>query len=596
MPNKHTSHFAIKIAGTNAPEEMYDSLEEITVDSRLNLPAMFTLRLHDATLKWVDEDSILKIGNEIEISAAVDEDASSELSVSGNIVLFKGEITAIEPSFASTGNTKVVVRGYDKMHRLHRGRKIRTFLNIKDSDLVNQFASEAGLSTGTIDTTSQQFEFLLQNNQTNMEFLMARAEKIGYQLFMSDGKLNYKKGDSFTSGETISLKFLESLTRFEPRWTASHQADKVTVRGWNPKQKQEIVGTATPISALNQGGMSETGGDMAKTAFSPAEEIVTDLPVVDQSEATNIAKGLLNQINRDFVQAEGECFGHPKIKAGCKVNITGVGTRFSGNYMVSSATHIYNAQGYSTHIGISGQRTDTLSSILQEGAASQYNQMTGIVTGVVTNLNDPDNVGRVKVKYAWLGNIESNWVRIASPMAGKERGMMFMPEVNDEVALAFQHGDPNYPIMIGALWNGVDKPPNPNSTVVQGGKAVLRVIKSTSGHQIILDDTDGSEKIVIRDKTNNNEILIDTKTNTITIKSDKDLKIVTKGQTNIDATGKVTLSSKDDLSIECMNFKVAAQTNVDIKGNAGVNIANAAAKIALSGPSVNINNGALEVT
>jgi phage protein D len=594
--NLHLNHFTIKIGGQNIPEALYDSMVEVIVDSRLNMPVMFTLRFHDPELKWVD-DSLLAIGKEVEILVSVDEEAATESAIAASVPVTKGEITAIEPDFVSDGEVSLVVRGYDKMHRLHRGRKSKTYVQVKDSDLFSQLVRESGLMVGTVDATPKVYDSIVQYNQTNMEFLMSRAERIGYQIYFSDGKLNYRKGDSFTSGDSLTLTYLENLTRFEPRWTASHQPDKVTVKGWDVIGKKEIQGTATPNSALNQGGMEKTGGELANSAFGAAEEIITEQPVYDQSEANAIAKGVSNEMSRGFVQAEGECSGHPKVIAGCKVTIKGVGKRFSGTYLVSAATQIYSPKGYITRFSISGERFDTLGSLLQDGShtGQEHGQVTGIVTGIVTNLNDQKNLGRVKVKYAWLGEIESDWARLATPMAGKERGWMFLPEVNDEVVIAFEQGDINRPYILGAVWNNLDKPPKPNSAVVKGGKVAEHILKSRSGHLIILDDTEGSEQIIIRDKTGKNEIIIDSAKNTITINVGQDLKSSAKGETSIQSTGKMSFKSDSDFSIECMNFKVEAKANADLKANAAVNIQNAAAKIALSGPSVNINNGALEV-
>ena len=120
----------------------------------------------------------------------------------------------------------------------------------------------------------------------------------------------------------------------------------------------------------------------------------------------------------------------------------------------------------------------------QRGAA---NLLYGVMVGVVTNNQDPEGLGRVKVRFPWLSNEdESGWARIAAPMAGKERGMYFLPEVEDEVLVGFEHGDVRFPYVLGALWNGQDAPPAKNDD----GKNNLRVIKSRSGHLIRLNDED----------------------------------------------------------------------------------------------------------
>ena len=98
-----------------------------------------------------------------------------------------------------------------------------------------------------------------------------------------------------------------------------------------------------------------------------------------------------------------------------------------------------------------------------DGGGGVAQRMSGVVVGVVTNTQDPAGLGRVKVKFPWLSDSEESfWARVATPMAGKGRGFYFLPEVEDEVLLAFEHGDARFPYVLGALWNGQDKPPENN--------------------------------------------------------------------------------------------------------------------------------------
>jgi phage protein D len=603
--SKYLAQAFVKVDRQDVPKEFMDALLEIVVDTSLYLPSMFTLEVLDERLKWVDDD-LLDIGKQVEISLKAAEEAGG---VQGTLI--KGEITALEPHFSATGRTTMLVRGYDKSHRLHRGKKTRTFLKMKDSDIASKIASEAGL-TAQVDATTVTYDFVLQNNQTNIEFLLARAERIGYQVFAAEGKLYFKKG-SFSLGEGPKLAYAEGLGSFRPCWTASGQADKVIVKGWDPKSKKAISSSEkAPNAGLNQGGMTQTGGAKAKSAFSSASAIITDRPVFTPQEATALATGLSDDISREFVQAEGVCRGHPQVQAGWKVTIQNVGTRFSGKYFVTSATHIYNADGYHTTFSITGRQPNTLSHLLDSGNGHGPGGglVQGVVTGLVTNLNDPDNLGRVKVKYGWLGTnqdgaeIESDWVRIAAPMGGAERGFFYLPEMNDEVLIAFEHGDVHRPYIVGVLWSSTDKPPLPNNQATKDGKVNQRIIKSRSGHVIILDDTDGQEQIVIRDKTEKNEIVINSKENTLTVKVDKDITVEAKGKINVKSTSDdLTFEGKNMTIKTQQNFKVQATGSCSIKstqnctveGTAGLTIKNAAAQVALSGPTVNINNGALEV-
>lgn len=194
----------------------------------------------------------------------------------------------------------------------------------------------------------------------------------------------------------------------------------------------------------------------------------------------------------------------------------------------------------------------------------------GVVVGIVTNNKDPEGIGRVKLKFPWLSTEdESAWARVASPMAGKKRGIFFLPEVDDEVLVIFEHGDVNMPYIIGSLWNGVDLPPETNND----GKNNIRMIKSRSGHTITIDDTEGKEKIEIADKTGNNTIIIDTKNNKLSFKSDKDIEISAPN-------GKVSINAKDFEVKASTSAKVEASTGMDLKASGTMNI---------KGATVNIN-------
>jgi len=197
-------------------------------------------------------------------------------------------------------------------------------------------------------------------------------------------------------------------------------------------------------------------------------------------------------------------------------------------------------------------------------------RLYGVTVGVVTNNQDPDGLGRVKVKLPWLSDdVESHWARVVTPMAGNDRGLFFLPEVDDEVLVAFEHGSPEFPYVLGALWNGKDKAPESNDD----GENNMRTIKSRSGHVVRLDDTDGSEKIEIVDGSGANSVVISTADNTITITADADITIES-------GSGKLILSGNGIEIKSQADVKVEAGANMDLKASGQLNI---------KGPTVNIN-------
>jgi phage protein D len=570
---------------------MVAAFEDIEVDTTLYLPDMFTIKILDYDLKWIN-DALFDLGKEVEITV----ESGSELG-GHKALLIKGEITALEADFSIGGDTTFLVRGYDKSHRLHRGKKTRTFLNQKDDAIVRTIAGEVGL-TPEIDSTTVTYDYVLQNNQTNMEFLQTRAARLGYQVYAAEGKLYFKKGDA-KLGDGPTLKLGEDLDSFRPSLAATHQVDKIEIKGWDPKGKTAITAQATPNGSLNQGGMTQTGGDAAASAFGSATEVIVDQPVFTTTEATALATALSNDLNREFVQAEGRCLGNPGVKPGWTITFDNLGDRFNGKYFVTSATHTYNKGLYETRFTISGRQPNTISHLLESsnGHSADKGLVQGVAVGLVTNATDPDNLGRVKVKYPWLGDdIESDWIRVASPGAGAERGLSFIPEIDDEVLLAFDHGHVHHPYIIGGLWNTQDKPPKPSSEVVSGGVVNERIIKSRTGHLIILDDTDGAEKIIIKDKTENNLITIDSTSGDIEIKATGKLTLESDGDLSMkSATGKATVESQGDMSIESKTGKatVKAMAKATVEGTGGLTLDGKAAISELKGMTTKVNGSAM---
>lgn len=194
----------------------------------------------------------------------------------------------------------------------------------------------------------------------------------------------------------------------------------------------------------------------------------------------------------------------------------------------------------------------------------------GVLIGIVTNNADPDGLSRVKVKFPTVTELhESDWARVVAPMAGNDRGAYFLPEVDDEVLVAFAHGDVRAPYVIGSLWNGKDRPPADNAD----GRNDVRVIKSRSGHVIRLNDAAGHETVEIVDASGKNSIVIDTATGRMTIGADGDLVLSAPNGAIRLAGASVTIESSDSIAISA-------------DGGATIE---AGQQLAVKGQTVNIN-------
>ncbi len=556
-PTQHISQIYIQLTdGDIDADGGYQHLDPVhmanllgvEVDDSLYLPDMFAVHLMDPNLDALKAD-VFKPGRKVKLSIQLE-------SSTDRVLLMKGEITSIEPDINSTERSTLTARGYDLSHRLHRVRRTTTYLNMTDSDIAQRLAQGASLRA-VVTATSEVYEYLMQANQTDWEFLMERAQRIGYRLYVEGKTLHFEKPPESPSVETV-LKWGLTLQQFRARLTTMEQVTEVEVRGWDPKGKREIVGRATrPSGALqNRRDQGRTGATEAVLAHSiHGKHMIVDRPVFSPKEAEKVAQAALDRMSSNFVQAEGRASGNPAIQASTAVKIEGVGERFSGKYLVTRAQHRYTSKAYTTQFWVSGGNgTMTITDLLsgsQNGASAAPGSngrggkptANGVLVGLVTNNMDPDNLGRVKVKIPAL-DTESHWCRLASTMAGAQRGIAFLPEVNDEVVVAFQNGDPNYGYVLGAVWNGNDKLPKPLGKLVTGGQTIRRVMRSRLGHEITIDDSpDPTEGIILIDKTEQNLIRIIAKENKILIEAQQDIEIKSK-------TGKVKISGLQGVDIE----------------------------------------------
>lgn len=593
MPNNDESflsHINLKIGGSQASPEALQALRECVVENTVHLPDMCTLRIHDEQFHWLDSD-LFKVGNSIEVFAG--EEHTSQLPR-----IFNGEITGIELDLAAHGIPTLLVRCMDRSHRLHRGKFVKTFVQMKDSDIVRQVANEAGLAIGTVEMTSGVHEWVMQENQTNWEFLTSRAHYNGFRLYLADdGKLNFKRvipeGDS-----KLSLEWGKDLRSFRPRISASPQVNEVVVRGWDPHKKQTIIGKHERPSNIPKVGESTPGGEVAQRAFvRKATMLVVDRPIKTQKEAEDLARSICDDIGGEYLEADGLSYGQPRLKPGMMVTVRNIGRRFSGDYFVTTTTHTYTpAEGFATQFSVSGKSPSSLLSMINEPSNNQGNRGNdNIAVGIVTDNKDPLNLGRIKVKYPHLSDEHaSDWIRICSPMAGADRGFYFLPEIDDEVLVAFEHGDIHHAYMLGALWNGKDKPVEPNSKAVDGSTVSRRTIKTRIGHTLLLDDKDGlgemslttkgKHVVVLNDKekhvwakTNGgHELFLDDQGNQIVVKDKSGNKITistASGNMDMVCNGNFSVNAKGKVSVQGqMGIELTTPAQFKVSGTAGVSM------------------------
>ena len=336
MPDDSVKNPGVKIShnGADLKTELSLNVQKVQVDHEINVPGMFqvSIAMYDLSVGgWVGVDMLdFQIGDTIDISMGLDAPEK----------IIAGEVTAIDPRFDESAT--LVIRGYDKMPRLRYGKYRRSFLEMKDSEIVEQVAGDASLSPQA-EATSTVHLYVFQNNISNYKFLLERAKRIGYELLCEGDNLIFRP-----SGEgeepAVKLEYGMELAYFSASLKALTQGSTTEVRGWDVANKEEISGKAEKGAASSTMKGQKDGYDYS-SLIQDSEVAVVEYPAVDESDAEAMAKAMYNQMLQNFITGEGECVGHNKLLAGVTVELDGLGLSFSGAYYLTKTTHVYDTQG-----------------------------------------------------------------------------------------------------------------------------------------------------------------------------------------------------------------------------------------------------------
>ncbi|RRR76949.1 MAG: type IV secretion protein Rhs [Candidatus Viridilinea halotolerans] len=576
------SHLALSLGGSTPPDGLLAAIDQLSVEMSLHLPSVATLVIHDPALAWVDH-SLLLPGTTLVVNSGKGEK------------LFDGEIVELEADFGIQGQ-RVIVRAFDRLHRLARVRYQRAFKQKSDDEIVSACAGDVGLSAQAT-ATSGQHEHYLQLGISNLALAQELAAAHGFLLFVDGQKLHFEPP---TSSSTVTLEWGANLSNFRPRLSATGYVQEVTVRGWDAAAKKAVVGVASSSKVPPGVGVAPKNFISAVTP----KDGRGDPAIITQDQAKAVAQNMLDGHLSRFVEADGVALGNAGIKAGASVEISGVGTRFSGTYFVTGATHqIVPGESYTTEFSVSGLHPSSILAMLGNQHPSTMPHGAGLTLGLVVDNKDPDSLGRVKVKFPLFydadagAEVMTDWLPMMASGAGKERGLYFLPEIDDEVIVAFGHGRSNAPLVLGALWNGKDAPPGAQNDLVDGsGLVKRRSIYSRTGNYIVLDDSDDNGGISIID-SKGNKFVFKVQDDSLTIEAAGPITVTTKADLSFDVTGNATLKAKGNLNLEATgnigikatgNLKAEATGQAEVSGTTGAKLSSAA-MVDVKGAMINLN-------
>ncbi|MEV7906553.1 VgrG-related protein [Streptomyces anulatus] len=634
----------VEFGGTPLPAKFVNTLVEGYVDDSRTLPDLFLLRFRDPD-RVLLEQAGLKIGTEARLLARAGGDTAPK-------PLLEGVVTALEVELDESG-TFTVVRGLDESHRLFRGRRVASYQNMTLADICGQVAQRAGLKPGPVDIAGPVLEHIAQPNITDWEFVRGLAEEAGAQAYVRDGQLHITKpaeaggapdASARADRDPLVLELGSNLLRCRAGVSAAEQVSEVEVRGWDVQAKQPLVGRA-PAGSSPTLELGVTAAEVS-APFGEARFVVTDAAYGAQAQVDQAAKALAERIAGSFAELEAVIRGNPEVRAGSAVALNAVGAPFEGRYTVTTSRHVFDAvRGYETWITVSGQQERSVYGLTGGSpAAASGSRCAGLVSGTVTDTQDPDGSGRVKVRFPWLSDeYASDWARTAQS-GGTGGGEAFIPEVGDEVLVGFEHGHLDRPYVLAGLYNGQDRPGGgggggspsagapgapgasgassasgtpgaPGAPGASGGAGGAggaagtegggelvdpttgavnrRAFASKSGNQLeLLDAANGPQGVRLRTGDGKLTIDLDRKGTAIVIGSDGSVTIEAKEQVSIRAADGVALDAgRGALELNGESVTLTARKGVSVDGGTGkVGIA-AQGPVEVKGGEVTVDGG-----
>ncbi len=334
-PHSSVPSYEITVGESSFSQPEGDGLQSVVIEDHVDMVTMFTMRLGGAEGRpeWG-----FNIGDAVEAKVG-----------DGNVVLFKGAITALEPAFTMEGGASLTIRALDAIHILGRGRKTRYWEDVKDSDIVDEVGAECKVDTD-IEATTESMSYVLQRNESNIAFLKRLAARNNYVLRVDEGVLTFKANQY--SGEENTVTLGGNMRSLRISFNTTSQVSDVVVRGWDISSKEEVVGEAS-YADITQIGEGDIGSMVADAMFGQSIAYITDVPVSSQTQANDIALAEMERLARQFARGTGTVHGNDLVRAGSVVDLQGINAPFNGKYYVLASRHIISPRtGYTTEFTI----------------------------------------------------------------------------------------------------------------------------------------------------------------------------------------------------------------------------------------------------
>ncbi|MEM6270414.1 MAG: type VI secretion system tip protein VgrG [Bacteroidota bacterium] len=545
--------------------------------------------------------------------------------------IFSGVIVRHSIKMSISGASILRIEARDLAHKLIYSRKNGTWYETTDSAVFSDLINNAGLTPGTIDTTSVTYPELYQLNSSDWDFLLTRAEANARLVIVNDGEVSVTAPD-LTGTPEKTYTYGRNIYRLELGMDARNQVASTQAWAWDPVTQALIsseVG-AEPTTLNTQGDLD--GPDLAgRMGFGTS--VLQHTGALLEPELQAWADGAVYRSRLARIQGKVTMEGDSSLLPGTVIGLAGVGLRFNGNAFVSAVTHVIQEGDWMSEVevGLDQKQSQNREAVSEPAAGGLLPGVDGLQTGVVLALaGDPQSDFRIRIRLPILQDATDTgiWARMATFYAGVGRGNAVFPEIGDEVLVGFLQDDPRQPVILGALFSQANAPvvaeltdenPQKTFTTVAGMQLLFDeqeqacTITTPTGNQLSLTEslkaeTDGSASasdpaqlakkgIFLQDQhqnaitLNGDGILLQDKFGNQIALTEEGIRLTSVADGILEAEGEGTVSFKGALQVTSeKDLGLQATGNLDAVGNSAASVTSGSDALEVGGGAASLNS------
>jgi len=570
--------------------EIKFNISGIQLDQFVDDHHQLTIRIQEVGRKEADRDFSQPenytgfLGSSVSLNLR----ATAGVLAEGAELEFVGVVTDVQLENSIDGLNVVLIHAASPTIAMDGVARNAHYHDVTAGDIVSSLVSRYPMTVGRIESTEGVMEFNSQYRETDYDYIMRLAG--------ASGKFAYYDGREFyfasaAGSDSVILNWRENLGVFRLGLGTAPMEFRSAI--YNYEQKKVYSQDSQSIS--QQASLSDISGISPEASRRIFADSSFSMPGERVSDAQALDRKLKNERGR-AMGAMVRCTGQsivPAVGIGKTLEINGM-EALDGQYWVKGVRHIFDDSGKYHNIFICtpldiaypdrvqvqrdlAVEEKPITAVTSSRTVREIKEkkVSGMQVAEVVNLEDPEKLGRIRVRYPWLDSDQTHWVRISVPHAGQGRGWFSLPEIGDEVLVGFENGDSNYPVVLGSLYNKENAPMDE----AYSGENDIKMFMTRSGNKIVFNDADGGEQIVISQKDDTNRIVLDISGPSISISTEGDIS-VTGSNLNVEAEKGITMKAGSDIKIEGANVEIKAKANIkseaganqDIKGSAQVNV------------------------